>query len=57
MKNLLIRWILICAVLTYAFFKIAPTYKLYTQFENVDTLAPSEEFEYKVLKESSLKLG
>ena len=53
MKNLLIRWILICAVLTYAFFKIAPTYKLYTQFENVDTLAPSEEFEYKVLKESS----
>ena len=57
MKNLLIRWILICAVLTYAFFKIAPTYKLYTQFENVDILTPSEEFEYKVLKESSLKLG
>ena len=57
MKNLLIRWILICAVLTYAFFKIAPTYKLFTQFKNIDTLTPSEELEYKVLKESSLKLG
>ena len=57
MKNLLIRWILICSVLTYAFFKIAPTYKLYTQFENIDNFTPSEEFEYKELKESSLKLG
>ena len=59
MKNLLIRWILICAVLTYVFIKIVPTYKFYTQFKDVDisSLTGPELVLYNELKESSLKLG